>query len=80
MGYVDPIRLGIVAAVMLTAWHAVWMALVAAGVAQRVAEFLDLHPDVRVELILTNEELDLAMREADAASVFEVIAAGPEER
>ena len=35
--------------------------------AQRVAEFLDLHPDVRVELILTSEELDLAMREADVA-------------
>ncbi|MCF4127430.1 MULTISPECIES: LysR family transcriptional regulator [Methylobacterium] len=38
-----------------------------AWLAQRVAEFLDLHPDVRVELILTNEELDLAMREADVA-------------
>ena len=35
--------------------------------AQRVAEFLDLYPDVRIELILTNEELDLAMREADVA-------------
>ncbi len=35
--------------------------------AQRVAEFMDLHPDVRVELILTSEELDLAMREADVA-------------
>jgi DNA-binding transcriptional LysR family regulator len=35
--------------------------------AQRVGEFLDLYPDVRVELILTNEELDLAMREADVA-------------
>ena len=34
---------------------------------QRIAEFLDLYPDVRVELILTNEELDLAMREADVA-------------
>src|SRR5215212_6782751 len=33
--------------------------------AQRIAEFLDLHPEVRVSLILTNEELDLAMREAD---------------
>ena len=33
--------------------------------AQRVAEFLDLYPEVRVEMILTNEELDLAMREAD---------------
>ncbi|BCM86634.1 LysR family transcriptional regulator [Methylobacterium indicum] len=38
-----------------------------AWLSQRVAEFLDLHPDVRVELILTNEELDLAMREADVA-------------
>jgi DNA-binding transcriptional LysR family regulator len=34
---------------------------------QRIAEFLDHYPDVRVELILTNEELDLAMREADVA-------------
>lgn len=34
---------------------------------QRIGEFLDLYPDVRVELILTNEELDLAMREADVA-------------
>jgi DNA-binding transcriptional LysR family regulator len=34
---------------------------------QRISEFLDLHSDVRVELILTNEELDLAMREADVA-------------
>jgi DNA-binding transcriptional LysR family regulator len=34
---------------------------------QRISEFLDLYPDVRVELILTNEELDLAMREADVA-------------
>lgn len=33
----------------------------------RVAEFLDAYPEVRVELILTNEELDLAMREADVA-------------
>jgi DNA-binding transcriptional LysR family regulator len=35
--------------------------------AQRIAEFLDLYPDIRVQLILTNEELDLAMREADVA-------------
>ena len=32
-----------------------------------IGEFLDLYPDVRVELILSNEELDLAMREADVA-------------
>lgn len=44
MGSVDPNRLGIVAAVMLTAWHALWMTLVAAGAAQRVADFvLRLH-------------------------------------
>jgi DNA-binding transcriptional LysR family regulator len=35
--------------------------------AQRIAEFLDHYPDIRVQLILTNEELDLAMREADVA-------------
>src|SRR4026207_2249583 len=35
--------------------------------AQRVSEFLDLYPDVRVGLILTNAGLDLAMREADVA-------------
>ena len=34
---------------------------------QRVSEVLDLYPDVRIELVLTNEELDLAMREADIA-------------
>ena len=34
---------------------------------QRVAEFLDTYPEVRIEMILTNEELDLAMREADVA-------------
>jgi DNA-binding transcriptional LysR family regulator len=35
--------------------------------ARRIKEFLDLYPDVRVQLILTSEELDLAMREADIA-------------
>ena len=34
---------------------------------QRIPEFLDTYPDVRVALILTNDELDLAMREADVA-------------
>jgi DNA-binding transcriptional LysR family regulator len=32
---------------------------------QRIAEVLDLYPDMTVELLLSNEELDLAMREAD---------------
>jgi DNA-binding transcriptional LysR family regulator len=39
----------------------------ATWVARRIAEFLDLYPDVRVELILFNGDLDLAMREADVA-------------
>lgn len=33
----------------------------------RLAEFLDMYPDIRVELILTDDELDLSMREADVA-------------
>lgn len=53
MGYVDPNRLGLVAGVMLAAWHGIWMALVAAGVAQRVADVvLRMHamkPEVVVE-------------------------------
>jgi len=35
--------------------------------ARRITEFLDLYPEVRIQLILTNDELDLAMREADIA-------------
>jgi DNA-binding transcriptional LysR family regulator len=35
--------------------------------APRLAEFMDQYPDIRVELILTDEELDLSMREADVA-------------
>lgn len=33
----------------------------------RVGEFVELYPDIRIQLILTDEELDLAMREADVA-------------
>ena len=35
--------------------------------AQRLTEFLNLYPEVRIQLILTNDELDLSMREADIA-------------
>ncbi|WP_230530616.1 LysR family transcriptional regulator [Microvirga roseola] len=35
--------------------------------AQRISEFLDLYPEVHVEFLLTSDELDLAMREADIA-------------
>ncbi|MDR3373950.1 MAG: LysR family transcriptional regulator [Ancalomicrobiaceae bacterium] len=33
----------------------------------RVHEFIDLHPDVQLELILDDDELDLSMRQADIA-------------
>ncbi|MEA2954484.1 MAG: hypothetical protein QOF19_2695 [Alphaproteobacteria bacterium] len=33
----------------------------------KLGEFIDLYPDIRVCLIVTDEELDLAMREADVA-------------
>jgi DNA-binding transcriptional LysR family regulator len=33
----------------------------------RLGEFLDGYPDIQVKLILTDDELDLAMREADVA-------------
>jgi len=33
----------------------------------RLNEFLDLYPDIRMTLLTTDEELDLAMREADVA-------------
>lgn len=33
----------------------------------RLGEFLDLYPEVRLQVLLTDEELDLSMREADVA-------------
>jgi DNA-binding transcriptional LysR family regulator len=33
----------------------------------RLGEFLDLYPEIRITLLTTEEELDLAMREADVA-------------
>jgi DNA-binding transcriptional LysR family regulator len=33
----------------------------------RLTEFLELYPEIKAEVILTNDELDLAMREADVA-------------
>lgn len=34
---------------------------------ERMAEFIELFPDIQVQLILANEELDLTMRQADCA-------------
>lgn len=34
---------------------------------ERIPEFMDLYPDIQVNLILANEELDLTMRQADCA-------------
>jgi len=33
----------------------------------RLGEFLDMYPDIQVQVILSDDELDLAMREADVA-------------
>ncbi len=37
----------------------------------RLAEFLDLYPDIRIHLILSDNEIDLARREADCAIRFQ---------
>ena len=34
---------------------------------ERIQEFLDLYPEIQLQLILANEELDLTMRQADCA-------------
>lgn len=34
---------------------------------ERIPEFLGLYPDIQIQLILANEELDLTMRQADCA-------------
>lgn len=34
---------------------------------ERLQQFIDLYPDIQVQLILANEELDLTMRQADCA-------------
>ena len=39
----------------------------AGWLSERITEFLELYPDIKLELIFVNEELDLGMREADAA-------------
>ena len=36
-------------------------------VTQRLREFMELYPEIRVELILNDEQLDLSMRKADVA-------------
>ncbi len=39
----------------------------AAWLTERVQEFLDLYPDIQLQIILANEELDLTLRHADCA-------------
>jgi len=36
-------------------------------VTQRLREFMELYPEIRVEIILNDDQLDIAMREADVA-------------
>ena len=43
------------------------LALGANWLTPRLGEFVDLYPEVRLQLLLTDDELDLSMREADVA-------------
>lgn len=36
-------------------------------VTQRLREFMDLYPEIRIDLILNDDQIDIAMREADVA-------------
>ena len=36
-------------------------------VTQRLREFMELYPDIRVEVVLNDEQIDISMREADVA-------------
>jgi DNA-binding transcriptional LysR family regulator len=43
------------------------MGLGTVWVTQRLREFMDLYPEIRVELVLNDEQIDIAMRAADVA-------------
>ena len=61
MTHIDPNRLGIVAAVMLTAWHGVWLVLVASGQAQRVADFVLRMHGMKSEVVVGPFEPGMAV-------------------
>ena len=52
MAHIDPNRLGIVAALMLTAWHGLWLVLVASGQAQKVADFVLRMHQMKSEMVV----------------------------
>lgn len=60
MGHVDANRLGVVAAVMLTAWHGIWLALVATGQAQKVADFVLRMHAMKSEVVVEPFSLPMA--------------------
>jgi DNA-binding transcriptional LysR family regulator len=43
------------------------MGLGTVWIPQRLREFLDLYPDIRVELVLSDDQIDISMRAADVA-------------
>jgi DNA-binding transcriptional LysR family regulator len=51
---------GLLRVTTTVAFGSVWLA-------PRIGEFLDLYPEIRLELLTDDEELDLSMREADCA-------------
>ena len=79
MGRLNPNRLGIVLAVMMAAWHGLWVVLVATGVGQAVAYFvLRLHfmePDVTVQPFAIGGEAALLAVAAAAGYVAGVVGA-----
>jgi len=74
MGHVDPNRLGIVAAVMLVAWHGVWMVLVAAGMAQRVADFVLRMHAMKSEVVVEPFDAGMAALLVAATSILGYVA------
>ncbi|MFM7291563.1 MAG: hypothetical protein ACKOEX_12260 [Planctomycetia bacterium] len=79
MQRVNPNRLGIVLAVMMLAWHGLWVVLVATGVGQQVADFvLRMHfmrPDVAVGAFTAGGALALLAVAAAAGYVAGVVGA-----
>jgi fructose-1,6-bisphosphatase/inositol monophosphatase family enzyme len=79
MARVNPNRLGMVLAVMMAAWHGLWLLLVATGVGQTVADFvLRLHfmePDVTVQPITLGGAAALVAVAAAAGYVAGVVGA-----
>jgi hypothetical protein len=59
MNHVDANRLGMVGAALMAAWHAVWIVLRAAGLGQRVMDFVFRIHGLKSDVVL--EPFDVGM-------------------